>query len=334
MISIKKFLALNTEAEQTLMHVVRLLVEGIGRHVVASDPSEGARFRTSVEEVSGKLEEEISPAELLVQAGSVVRALGDHASRTTHDIQAQIAELQNMVKMLATTVSAISTAGANNVVRLGEIEKQVQGASALDDVRSIKARLSDCLADIRREAERQQKETGATIAQLTQGLSEARRTTVDVATGAVRDEVTGLAPRADAEAALAEAVKTGGQALVTVMVLERLQVVNRKFGMEIGDQILAEVARITRKNLPPEDRLFRWGGPTLVALVTRTVNIERVRMEIAGIMDSKWEHTIQTASRSILLPLTARWAVMPMMAAPRLLYHKIDVFAAAPSARE
>jgi hypothetical protein len=44
-------------------------------------------------------------------------------------------------------------------------------------------------------------------------------------------------------------------------------------------------------------------------------------------MESRWEHTIQTPSRSILLPIAMRWAVFPMMAAPRLLFHKIDVFA-------
>ncbi|HYA18600.1 MAG TPA: diguanylate cyclase [Bryobacteraceae bacterium] len=325
---------MNTESEQTLMHVVRLLVEGIGRHVVTVDPAEAARFRRSVEEVSQKLQEEISPAELLVRAGSVVQALEDHASRSTQDLQLQMAELQHMVKMLTATVSAISAAGETNVGRLGEIEKQVESASALDDVRTIKARLADCLTDIRRETQRQRKETGATIEQLTQGLSEARRTVVDTATGTVRDEVTGLGLRADAEAAMAEPARPGGQTFVAVMVLERLQAVNRKFGVEIGDQILAEFGRVVRRSLQPDDRLFRWGGPALVALVTRPATIERVRVEISGIMDAKWEHTIRTASRSILLPITSRWAVMPLMAAPRLLYHKIDVFAAAPSARD
>ena len=146
--------------------------------------------------------------------------------------------------------------------------------------------------------------------------------------GATRDPLTGLPERAEAEAALAEPVK--GQTFAAVLVLERLQSVNRKFGVEIGDQILAEFARLVRKNVPAEDRMYRWGGPTLVVLMTRPATIDRVRMEVAGIMDGKWEKTIQTASRSILLPITARWALMPMMAAPRLLYHKIDVFAAAP----
>lgn len=340
MISIKKFLTQNTESEQTLMHVIRILVEGIGRHVVTVDPIEAARFRRNVEEASQKLQEKISPAELLVRAGSVVQALEDHAARTIQDLRTQMSELQNMVKMLTGTVSAISAAGDTNVGRLGEIEKQVESVSAMDDIRTIKARLGDCLADIRKEAARQQKDTGATIELLTQGLSEARRRAVNVSPslaatdGSPRDEVTGLGTRAEAEAAMAEPVQPGGQTFAAVMVLERLQSVNRKFGVQIGDQILAEFARLVRRSLPPNDRLYRWGGPTLVALMTRPATIDRVRMEVGEIMDAKWEKTIQTASRSILLPITARWAVMPMMAAPRLLYHKIDVFAAAPGVGE
>jgi len=43
---------------------------------------------------------------------------------------------------------------------------------------------------------------------------------------------------------------------------------------------------------------------------------------------------VQTASRTILLPIAARWTVFPSMAAPRLLMHKIDAFAEAKAARE
>ena len=46
-------------------------------------------------------------------------------------------ELQSMVKMLTTTVGAISTASQMSVDRLGEIEKEVARISILDDVRMI-----------------------------------------------------------------------------------------------------------------------------------------------------------------------------------------------------
>jgi len=34
------------------------------------------------------------------------------------------------------------------------------------------------------------------------------------------------------------------------------------------------------------------------------------------------------------LPVAARWTVLPTMAAPRLLFHKIEAFAAVPGAQD
>ena len=66
----------------------------------------------------------------------------------------------------------------------------------------------------------------------------------------------------------------------------------------------------------------------MLALLSRPVRLEIVREEIARLMEYKYEHTVKTSSRTILLPISARWAVFPMMAAPRLLVQKIDTFTA------
>ena len=58
------------------------------------------------------------------------------------------------------------------------------------------------------------------------------------------------------------------------------------------------------------------------------------RDEVARLMEVRCEHTVQTASRAILLPIAARWTVFPTMAAPRLLIHKIDAFEAMKGGKE
>jgi hypothetical protein len=55
---------------------------------------------------------------------------------------------------------------------------------------------------------------------------------------------------------------------------------------------------------------------------------------VARLMEVRCEHTVQTASRTILLPIAARWTVFPSMAAPRLLIHKIDAFEAMKGGKE
>jgi GGDEF domain-containing protein len=316
------------------MHVIRVLIEGMGEHVIAGEAADYAQFRASIQKISEALMAEIEPKDLLAHADSALRALDEHNRRTFRQQALHSTELQNMVTMLTSTIGAVSEAGEDNISRLSEIESRVARASELDDVRLIKSRLSDCLADIRSEAERQRKDNQSTIAQLNQGLDAARRRSSDVFETPSQDPVTGLALRPAAETALANAGQAGVSTYAAVLVLDRLQAVNLKFGREVGDEVLREFARTMRKKLSPGDQLFRWNGPALLALLPRPNSIEHVRSEVARIVDTKLQHTIETASRSIMIPTAARWAVFPMMAAPRLLYQRIDTFSAGPNARD
>lgn len=314
------------------MHIVRILIAGIGQHSIAGDAADCAQFRDSITALSDVLVDDISPPDLLTLAGSVLNRLEDHNRRTVRHHRLQNAELQNMVKMLASTIGAVSAASNANVSILGEIEKQVAIVSELDDVRIIKAKLSDCLIDIRNEAERQQKDTGETIQQLTGRLEQARQGLANE--GESRDVITGLPLRPQAEVALAQSGRASAQAYAVVMVLDRLQTLNTRYGQEAGDEVLVEFSRMVQGQLQAPDRLFRWSGPTLLALVPRQGGLERVRGEIGRVMETRLEHTIQTPSRCIMVPITARWTVFPMMAAPRLFYQKIDNFVAKPTSRD
>jgi hypothetical protein len=71
---------------------------------------------------------------------------------------------------------------------------------------------------------------------------------------------------------------------------------------------------------------FRWSDGALVVLLPRPNRPASVRDEVARLLEVRCEHTVQTASHTILLPIDARWTVFPSMAAPRLLIHKIDAF--------
>jgi hypothetical protein len=64
----------------------------------------------------------------------------------------------------------------------------------------------------------------------------------------------------------------------------------------------------------------------MIVLLRRPGRIEEVRRELALLMSYEFEYTIQTPSRSVLLPIVARWSVFPLIAAPHLLIRKIDTF--------
>ena len=138
---------------------MRILIEGIGRHAVAGDPEESTRFQSSIQKESEAVVDEITPEDLLVRAGSVLKELEEYNRTVARRHHLNTAEFRNMVKMLTSAVGTVAAASEVNVSILTDIGKQVAVTSELDDVRIMKARLSDCLTNIRKEAERQQTDT-------------------------------------------------------------------------------------------------------------------------------------------------------------------------------
>lgn len=329
MISISKLLSSDTESEHSLMPAVRYMVRGIGLHSIEGDAADRARFRETMHGISELLVDDISAADLMVQAGVILDALGDHNRRAADQLHLQATELRNLIKILLSTIGQISPVSQACLSRLGEIEEEVTAAAGLDNIRAINTRLSKCLSDILREVEGQREETQETIEQLNQSLEDAVQRAKD---GNGQDAVTGLPLRSEAELALAASGRGGEKAYAAVVVLDRLLATNLRFGNEVGDKVLSEFVRSLQRELHTEDRLFRWSGISVLALMLRPTGLEGVRNEIARIMETKLEHVVQTASRTILLPLAARWTVFPLMAAPRLIYHKLDAFAALPAA--
>jgi GGDEF domain-containing protein len=317
---------------------VRSLVQGIGQHAIAGEADDCARFRQNIRDISTALAEEVEPERILEQANSVLKELEEYNRHATWFHRFQTIELQNMVKMLTSTVGTISAASQSNVRILGDIERQVAVISELDNVRMMKARLSTCLTDIRQEAQRQQLETGKTIQELRRRLdSDEKPSTSDAGERAAieraKDLVTGLPRRGEAEAALIESANIGARTYAAAMVFDRLQLLNARFGRQAGDEILGAFTRMVQRHLNPEDRMFRWDGPVFVVLLPRLASLEQVRREIGDVIENKLEHTIQTASRSVLIPITARWNLYPVTESPEVIFQKIDDFAASPTVR-
>jgi diguanylate cyclase (GGDEF)-like protein len=321
-ISLKRFL--DDETKQALERIIQLLFRGMSLHAVKGAPQDYDQFREIIQQISDSVDESLSVSEMQIQAGLALKAAEDYSRCTTQHLLLQSSELQAMVKMLTATIGAISATGDENVRRLYDIEQQVTLATQIEDIRLIKLKLFDCLDEIRQEAERQQTQTRHDVDQLNRGIQ---------SSGAARSEpsdtdpVTGLPPRPAAESVLDEACLSEVPAFAAVMVIDRLPTFNVRFGHAVGDQVLRLFTRFLKGQLSAEDRLFRWSGPTLVALLNRPGTIEQVCSEIGRIMKRTLEQKVRTETCTISLPIAARWAVFPMMASPRLLSHKIDSFA-------
>jgi GGDEF domain-containing protein len=327
MISIKKLLNADPEAPDSTLRAAQILLQGIGDHAIRCDPGEYIQFRQSMEQTAAALADGAGGPASLMQAEGAIRLLEDYNRRTAQGLRVRGSELQGMVKMLTTAIGEISTAGEENVSRLRGIEGLVSSVTQIEDVRAVRAQLSVCLDEIRREAGRQKVVSSSAVDRLKQELG---RVQTDKST----DALTGLPVRARAVELISNACESEQPAFVAVMVLDRLQAVNAALGSEAGDQLLRYFSGYVRRGLPPEDQLFRWTGASFLALLLRPAKIETLREEIRYLLEQKLEYTVRTATRSIRLPVTARWTLFPTMASSRLLIQRIDTFASLQPARD
>jgi GGDEF domain-containing protein len=319
-ISIKKLLNADQEAANSTLRVAQILLQGIGDHAIRCDPGEYVQFHQSMEQTAAALAGGAGGAESLTQAEGAVRLLEDYNRRTAQGLRVRGSELQGMVKMLTTAIGEISTSGEENVSRLRGIEDLVSSVTQIEDVRAVRVQLSVCLDQIRKEAGRQKVVSSTVVDRLKQELG---RVQTDKST----DALTGLPVRARAVELISNACESEQPAFAAVMVIDRLQAVNAALGSEAGDQLLRYFSGYVARGLTSGDQLFRWTGASLLALVLRPVKIETLRQEIGYLLEQKLEYTVRTATRSVRLPVTARWTLFPTMASSRLLIQRIDTFA-------
>jgi GGDEF domain-containing protein len=300
------------DEEGMFRRVISLLLQGISLHAVEGDRADYDRFRNDFDRIQASLGKEASGQELLVATGAANQALADYGQRTTRFIRQQGALLHNMISMLTQTMVSIGAGSESSAEHLQAIEKELAHAVVIEDVQTLKLRLAECLKNLREEVVRQKVQAKAQARQLQQHVEHARDCIQDPPdVDCEIDSITGLRTRSAAKTAFHAALETPGRKYVVAAVVNRIQSVNRHFGYAVGDQLLKKFSDLFGATLAKTDRLFRWRGPTLVALLEREESIHAVQAEIRRINNKRIERALEVGEGA-LLPVSASWLVLAL----------------------
>ena len=349
-VTLTRYLTGPGEEQATFRRVISLLLQGMTLHAVQGDTADFESFRDDFNRIQTEASEEVPAQELLVAAGAAVQALSDHNQRTTRFIHRQGVELQNMISMLAQTVITIGDVSQRSSHRLMEIEKQMEGASAIEDVQSLKLRLGECLTSLREEAGRQKSDAQSRAAAIERQLENSRDrvgSLLPVAAGIDTltrlpdqameegiDTLTGLPNQATAEAAFHEAAQKAGPTYVVTAVVNRIQAVNIRYGNAVGDQVIKALADSIRTHLSGQDLLFRWRGPAIVALIERHETIDAVWTDIRRISGQRLEKTFEVSGRQVLIPISAAWSVIELIPPVADAFRSVQTFVAGQAVKD
>lgn len=335
MLSIRRYLnGKESIVHGTLHQVVGRLLQAIEIHAPQGDEGEYNQFRSNIHTLASRFMECTPPEDMLVIAGEAITNLKEYGERTTRYVKAHSSEYQRMVSMLTHTLLSVTQGSERAAVRLRDIEKQIERASMIDDVRALRMKLDQCLENIREEITEHESRAASSAAEL-EHVECASPAAPPASPGVTStDAATGLPDRTAAETAIGNALRQPGHRYLAIAVADRVRAINARFGYAVGDRILRIVSDLFRNTLSSDDHLFRWRGPAIVAILERGPHIQEVRAEIGRIASATYEESIEFANRSVLLPISASWSVLPLSGNLPAVLHKIDQFVAAQAPRE
>jgi GGDEF domain-containing protein len=334
MISLKSYLSRDPGAEEAYRRIISLFLQGIGLHAVEGDKADHDRFRADIDKCLATLSPETPVSELLVVVGGALRAMEDYNQRTSKFVRRQNTELQHMLSMLTQTIITIGSSSEHSVSRLQSIEKSIESTQAVEDIQILKLRLSECLEAVRDESVRQKQDGQVALQSLKQELESSQELMGSFKIRPDLDAATGLAGKGEADRAIRAALESPQGKFLVIAVCNRVQAVNARFGYAVGDRILGAFAEQFKKGLSARDKIYRWQGPTLVALLERAERIERVRAEVRQFADVRLDKTTEVGQRTVLIPISAIWTIFPVAPPLDAFLRQVEAFTAAQVPRD
>jgi GGDEF domain-containing protein len=307
LLSVKRFLT-QLEEEAAYRRVLSMLLEAVATHALNLDRDACRSFRERIGEIRQAMASEASLEALLVDAGAAVETIGDYARETTRLMQTQGADLQRMIAMLAGTSTDIGGVGGQAWAPLQKNGDSLERASAAEDASTVQTRLQECQCAIQEDAKPKKPEPDKTVQELYPQISRKQESPHNLGL----DPVTDLPCETAAQTQFLSALRTGEQKHVAVFVLGSAQRINLRFGRAAGDEVIRALKQYLAGRLGSGDRMFRWPGPAIIALLASTEPFERVRARLKRFLEKPIERTFDINGRSVLIPLSIAWSVFAL----------------------
>lgn len=258
-----------------------------------------------------------------------IKTIEEYNRGVQHSLGSQIKELQSIVSLFTRSMLQVTKGSAASATKLRQIERQIEACSHAADLRTIKVQLQQSLDVICQEAGQQERRAEAVSEQLREAMSRPESAAVLSEAVSDLDLVTGLPDSKVAEQAIRAAIASGTNCYAALLCVERVEVINSRFGFPVGDRILMLFGQHLAQHFAESDRLFRWRGPSFLAILDRTGPEMAVRAEIARIVSTRLEQEIELRGRSVLLPISSSWMLTSLAnASVEQVTEKLDIFSA------
>jgi diguanylate cyclase (GGDEF)-like protein len=217
------------------------------------------------------------------------------------EVSDEIAERETqycaMVKLLAETLLSAVPGTHPAADNLKALASDMQGPVDTAQLKAHRTALSACAGPLQRE------------------LLKMRATGESGPEGQPADSATGLPGPGSAQYLIGSRLQEGQQTFAAVLVLDQLRALNARFGRNVGDEVLLQIAQELDGQLGDSGVLHRWRGPAFLVVCTQGKRqATRLEQQVRDMVAKRLEKTINVESRSIHVKITFTWQVQEVSA--------------------
>lgn len=333
MVNLRRCMRLSTADEEKPATALALVLERLSESVIDWDPGEAGNFREEMGTLTGGLRPDLPQKEMLTIAEAAMRAVANYNRRIAQKIEKQQRDFRTVIKMLRDSIVGMAGGHGDAVQPLSRIDEELESGSGIRDLQSLRIHLGGCLQSLRREVEREQAAARALIERL-QIEAESRMKPGEEREPRSVNPAAGLPGQEECLAAIRESIAKGTRHYTIVMVVNRVEPIAARFGKEAGEWMVERFREEIERQFEEQDKLFRWGGPAIVAIVERRQPFDPVRASIKRMFEAPIRETIDVNGRSVFVPITAAWSVFMISPTPEVTEKQIRKFVSAQGCRD
>ena len=306
------------------------MLTGVARHTLGVNEDELSAFREGMLALASQVHEQASAAELENTVSQALNLLIEYNDRSLKFNVTHTSELKAVMRTMTETLTYLSESRTRSVHQLQFMERELEQATQIDDLRLLRARLIACLDVVRDETVRLQSESQARSNEVRQQIDRAVKIVEPPVRFGAMDIVTGLPSRRSAERTISEAVTQNVEHAVAIFVVRRLNSINAKYGRAAGDEVMLRVTNHFAQHLSAATFLYRWSGPSLVALITALGNKEEIRKAWNKAASVKQEISLEVKQRAVfvVVEISMSFQVITKATVPEELFQGLDRFVA------
>lgn len=333
--SLKSFLKAGKYRSDESVRYFQLLLRTIALHAVEADPIDQQNFREQISEIAERLNADDSGEALLQATATASELIERYNLQTTQHMTGYARELHSVVGMLTSTIAFLAASSETSIDHLKRIERKLEKAAAVEDVKDLRDRLAECLKVVRDESIRVQSEASGKIEALIAGVHDATEHAGMKAGGAPADPfendppmdpLTGLPGRPLAKEAVIARMATGGDFAIAFFFMDRLDSIRARYGEGVSEDLLLLLAQDLGQNFAENDSLYRWSGPSFLVILEIRPSLMALGRRVKDVANAKREKNIE--GKSIILPVTCTSMIHRITTGetPENVFRKLDAF--------